>query len=284
MTTRRAEDRIRDAEIRVTWRSTMTLGFLTAMAPFLALTTGPWTSVELLVCRMVTIVWAAAIIGVLVARHRALTLRTVQIAYGLMPVPLFPTFWFLAVEQTHLGLSYEVFVRENLVVVLYALTTPPTAVMSLVVIAAFAVESILVFAFGPSWGMTVDGAQPWINLMYAGCAVAIALFRSDRLRSEARSIVEREQAAAMRKLGRAYLAVCDLANTPLQNLELAISMLLARHPDAADLAIMMERAISRLGNVNNVLATETSKIQWGTAEESFDPFAAIRLPASGGTR
>jgi hypothetical protein len=271
---RRVEDRLRDAETRVTWRSAVILSVLAALAATVSI--GNLPSTPLLVARLVSIGWSLASLAVLVLARRHLGLRGAKVMFGLTSIPLLPTLWFLAVEPPG-DLPYEVFTRASFVVIIYAFATPPSATISLLVIAALAIESVLLFEIVPS---RAHGFAPWTSLLFAAASAGIALYRAYRQRQEVLLIVELEQAAAMRRLGRAYLAMCDLANTPLQNLQIAVSMVEERYPDAGALTSSMQRSVARLHDLNEVLATESSKIRWGK-ETNFDPFAALRVHVGG---
>jgi hypothetical protein len=268
------------AEALVTWRSAAVLAVLLTILPVLAVFNFPYEGHLVTGARIGTVIWEGAILTVLLAQRHAPRLRTTRIAFVLTSVPLLPTFWFLAGERAAQGTPLELFVRENIVSLVYALATPPRAAASLIVIGAFTTESFLMLFRPHITGPEILFTRPWTNVVVSLAAVAIAIYRSNTRRAEVAMIVEFERAASVRHLARTYLAVRDLVNTPLQTLKVSLSVLGARCPGSANLIDRMERSLDRLNELNQVLVTETASLDLKPGAESFDPLHVIQTPAT----
>jgi hypothetical protein len=266
----------RTAEAFVTQRSAFTMSVLITVACVLAIVNSPVPEHPLLVARILSVAWALVNIGVLVALRKKPRLWVARTAFAVVPLPLFPTFWLVLGERTLHALPYETFVREEIMCIIYALDTPPSAAITLVVICAFTVDSLVLFlTVSPHPDLlAVQGWQPWTILIYGACAAALALFRAHRQRREVSLIVEAERAAALQRLGRAYLAMRDLINTPLQTLHVSLSLLTARSPAARPVTDAMRRSVERLTEVSLILAN-TSKDEWRSGMDAFDPVHAL---------
>jgi hypothetical protein len=75
------------------------------------------------------------------------------------------------------------------------------------------------------------------------------------------------------ELARMSLAVRDLANTPLQTLELTLELL--RRSDADPTIVeRLSRSLQRLRRLNELLASYEQDVVWTARQESFD---AVRV-------
>lgn len=282
------ESKDRDAEkveALVTWRSAITANALIAIVAALGPSSGilnlPGVGRPFVISRMVTIVLTVGLIGVLIP-ERADPRRSVVLALFVLPaIPVLVTNWFLAGEREAQGLPMELFVREAIASAVYALAAPPRVTVSLVPIAAFSMQSLLVYltARGSHPGQ-LPPWQPWTGLLYGTCMALLAVYRADRLQREVATTVELEQAAALQRLLRSYLAVRDLVNTPLQTLRVSAHLMRTRYPAANEAIGPMERAVERLGELNQLLADEAAAVEWPPGTEAFDPVTVLRASRS----
>jgi hypothetical protein len=269
----------REAETLVTWRSAVTQAVLTAVFPVFGYLDFPSTGRPVFLSRVVCIGWALALLAILVRQRKRPSLTFSRIAFGLAPIPLLPMFWLLAHERSLRILPLELFFRENLASVLCAVATPPAAAISLVVIAAITAQNFIVYYFGAiPLAADTTRLEPWTSLLIGVFAVGLALYRAHRQRAEVGLIVARERATALERMTRSFLAARDLANTPLQTLELSLSLLKGRYPQAQDLTTKMERSLMRLRELNLVLDIKASEVEWKTGDESFDAMSVLRKP------
>jgi hypothetical protein len=228
----------------------------------------------------VTIGVAVVVTGYLITQRQHPRLWLVRILFVLPAIPMLFMNWFLAHERSAQGLPTELFVREAAASAVYALAAPPKARVSILPIAAFSMESLVAYWTARRSGQWVPAWQPWTSLLYATCVVLLALYKSRRLQAEVATIVKLEQAAALQRLLRSYLAVRDLVNTPLQTLRVAAHLLSARYPGAEEVTGSIERAVERLNELNRVLADEASTAEWPPGTEAFDPLAVLRVNRS----
>jgi hypothetical protein len=189
--------------------------------------------------------------------------------------------WYLAGERAAHGLPTELFVREAIASAVYALAAPPRVVVSLVPIAAFTMESLLVYLrvrWSAEW--SVPSWQPWTSLAFGGCMALLALYRAHRQRGEVVTIVRLEQAGALQRILRSHLAVRDLVNTPLQTLRISTHLLATRCPEAGEVVGNIERAVERLNELNQLLSDGESTIESSPGTEGFDPVTILRSSRS----
>lgn len=276
---------VEKAEAFVTWRSAITVNALIAIVAALGPSSGvlnlPGIGRPFVVSRIVTIVLTIGLIGVLIPQRNGARLSVFLALFVLPAVPVLVMNWFLAGERAAQGLPVELFVREASASAVYALSAPPKAIVSLVPIAAFSLESLLVYwtARGSPSGQ-LPRWQPWTGLLYGTCMALIAVYRARRQQREVETIVKLEQAAALRGLIRSYLAVRDLLNTPLQTLRVSAHLLRVRYPAAKRVTGAMERAVGRLDELNQLLAEEASAVEWPSGTEAFDPVNVLRASRS----
>jgi hypothetical protein len=229
----------------------------------------------------VTILVSLAVTGYLIVDRRRPRLGLARVLFVLPAVPVVAMNWFLAGERAAQGLPMELFVREAVASAVYALAAPPRAIVSLLPIAAFTMESLLVYLrvrWSAEW--SVPSWQPWTSLAYGGCMALLALYRAHRQRGEVATIVKLEEAGALQRLLRSHLAVRDLVNTPLQTLGISAHLLRARCPEAGEVIGSIERAVERLNELNQVLSEGASAIEWSPGTEGFDPVTILRSSRS----
>jgi hypothetical protein len=273
------------AEALVTWRSAITVNALIAIVAALGPSSGflnlPGIGRPFIISRIVTIVLTIGSIGVLIPQRNDPRPSVLLALFSLPTLPVLVMNWFLAGERAAQGLPVELFVREASASAVYALAAPPRAIVSLVPIAAFSFESLLVYWThrGSDPGQ-LRPWQPWTSLLYGACMALLAVYRARRQQREVETIVKLEQAAALKRLMRSYLAVRDLVNTPLQTLRASAHLLGVQYPAAKQVTGPMERAVERLNELNHLLADEASGVDWPPGTEVFDPVTVLRASRS----
>jgi hypothetical protein len=260
------------------WYCAVLMSGLVAVASVLGLANAPNAEHPIAIVRVVSVLWSAGILGLLIARRSSGSLLLSKAAFALVPLPLFPTFWLLVGERTLHDLPFEAFFRQELVCIVYALETPPSAAISVGMIAAFTLDAlVLLWWLGPhSHLVAAQTWQPWTILLWGACAVAIALYRASGQRQAVAMVAAVEREAAMKRLVYAHLAVRDLVNTPLQTLKISLSLMADRFPEAHALQVAMSRSVERLDQLNQVLRTEAPEVEWKRGEESLDPIHVLQ--------
>jgi hypothetical protein len=267
----------REAEALITWRAAVILCVITAIGPVAGFLNFPAAGRALFISRVVAIGWSLALLALLLAQSERKILWLSRLAYGFAPLPNFPMYWLVASERNLRGLPFDLFLREYVMVMVYALTTPPSVPISLCGIAAFTLQNLLLYRFRP-YPLELQTAhlEPWTSLLWGASAMVVAFYRAHRQRREVMLIVQAERASALKRLLRAYLAIGDLLNTPLQTLRFAISLFATRHPEEQELTSKMERAVEGMHELNQVLATKASAGEWRPGDEAFDPLEVLR--------
>jgi hypothetical protein len=265
-----------DAEVWVTWRCALTQSIITAFIALISWLNFPATGRPLAIIRAVTIVWALGLLGIAVAERKDPRRSVALSVFGLVPVPLFPMFLLIAHERSIRELPLELLFRENVASVVYALATPPAATLSLVIIAAFTLQGLSLYWMG-GYPIAVEAFRlgPWITVVVGAFATGIALYRAHWQRREVTMIEEAERMVSLKRLAQTLHAVRDFANTPLQTIRIALSILASRHPEDHALTGTMERSMDRLSDLSKILEAEEAKVDWKPGEESFDPVQVI---------
>jgi hypothetical protein len=131
--------------------------------------------------------------------------------------------WMTDSHLVHVGM-WNPFDAQKLGALTVALLTPPRAWVGVLNIAAFAVAPI---AEINSWDASTRGslpfAAPYASLAYGVFACGLLALQLQRLRVERVDAQRRAQGAALERFARLLLAVRDLANTPLQIIELTLA-------------------------------------------------------------
>jgi hypothetical protein len=267
----------------VYWRRAVSMSVLVDAGSVLGLVNAPNAEHPIAVVRVFSIAWSTAILVALMVLRRKPSIRGSQAAFALAPIPLFPTWWLLVGERTLHNLPMEAFMRQEIVCMVYALATPPSPAISLALIAAFSIDALaLLWWLGPhSHLIAAQAWQPWTILLYGAFSAGLAVYQARGQRRLVALIAHAEHADAMKRLVRAYLAVRDMVNTPLQTLKISASLLASRCQDAGDLPGTIARSVDRIDQLNDVFRTEASGIEWTPGEESFDPIQVLNAHLPG---
>jgi hypothetical protein len=267
------------AEALVTWRCAFTAnalaGLFAAFAPSFGLVNFVSTSGSFVISRAAVLTSAIVLLGVLVPQRRHPRLWIARIAFALPALPVLVMYWFLDRDRATQGLPVELFAHPLAASVAFAALTPPRATISLLAIAAFSTENLLMFCANQRTA-PIPGWQPWSNLL-AACGLALlALYRAHRQRQEVAILAEAEQAKGLHRLLGAYRAVRDLVNTPLQTLWVSATLLATRYPEAREVTGSMVRSVERLNELNEVLTAEASTVEWPPGTEAFDSLTVLQ--------
>jgi hypothetical protein len=134
--------------------------------------------------------------------------------------------------------------------------------------------------FAPSVRAALPPTEPLATWIFAGFGVALLIGSTRRFALERRLVEQQHAAAANEKMARAFLAVRDLANTPLQTIESATAVARILHPEADVPLGQIERALDKMRKLSRLLSRHEPSIRWREGDESFD--ATLRLEDTGG--
>jgi hypothetical protein len=197
-------------------------------------------------------------------------------AFGLSPLLQLVQVSVFAVARESGGLSFEPLVRQKLMVLLIAIFTPRQVWVAVLLIAAFAVEACLEFWI-PGLGASENFGpwEPWITLSTAALAIWLAYSRAQLLSRERTLRLQLREATEALRLAKMALAVRDLANTPLQVIELQAALLEERDKYAPEIA-PIRRALNRLSKLSKILETYEPP-GWNHEDDSLVAFDAEAL-------
>ena len=117
--------------------------------------------------------------------------------------------------------------------------------------------------------------EPWAILIYALFAMALLGYRAQRIALARRMLRIRSESIATQRLARAFLALRDFTNTPLQTIELAAGILRKQHAELGPILDRIDRSVDRLYRLNNTFSVYESQIEWTEEDLTPDPTALV---------
>ena len=116
---------------------------------------------------------------------------------------------------------------------------------------------------------------PWIMLTYPLIATGILIYRVRALRMEREMMRASAQREGLERLAKVSLAHRDLANSPLQAIELLRARLYKEHPESKELLDHLQRSLGRLRAMGEMLSQTEHHVVWTSKEEAFDAAQVI---------
>jgi hypothetical protein len=121
--------------------------------------------------------------------------------------------------------------------------------------------------------------EPMGTVTFALVGVVLTLYRQRRLALERHVATVHAETVAAQQLARISLAVRDLANTPIQTLELCSAILQQRFPGAANILALQDRALARLTELGALLQRYEANLTWDHDATSLDAVAELERAA-----
>jgi hypothetical protein len=156
-----------------------------------------------------------------------------------------------------------------------ALLAPPRIWSGALSIALFVGSAVVQWMMMGPGAKARAPAEPWAILAFGTFAAGIYAYRIYTWSKEQRMADALAEARISDRLSRIVLALQDLANTPLQTLELT-SALLARDGAAPPLIERMQRALARLRDLNRIMAHYSPSRPVWQGPASLDSRAVIQ--------
>ena len=226
--------------------------------------------------RAVHVLLAAGLLVLLVARRGTASPRLSADVFVAVGLPYLIIFAVAEVAMAASGLVWMPLTGHRLLMVGIGLLAPTGLALGLGLIGAFALESVLLW-YGLDLNSHLDMPwEPWITLVWGGTACGLMVFRVRTQRIEQRLQKARAEAESLERVARLFLAMRDAANTPLQSLELGVSLLQQRSPENAALLVTLERALTRLRSLTTRMAIADPLLDWDSHEESIDAEEVLR--------
>ena len=213
---------------------------------------------------------ALALLGLLFARRNALTVGRLHTIFLVINAAVVAVLWITRPHYAAAERMWMPFEPYKLSVLAIALLAPPRLWVGIVTIAMFSLSGLLRFwMLDAATQARLSPAAPMALLAFGGFSVVLLV---NRLRSRALDqalAANRTKTLVLEGMARRFLAIRDLANSPLQTLEATV-VLLAKVPSAEIHAQRMARALERLRTWNALLQEDVSASTWHAEAESFD--------------
>jgi hypothetical protein len=228
------------------------------------------------ILRAVHALEALGLLALLVTRRRTASPRLSADVFIAVGLPYLIIFAVAEVAMAASGLVWMPLTGHRLLMLGIGLLAPTGLALGLGLIGAFALEAVLLW-----YGLDLNGHldmpwEPWITLVWGGTACGLMVFRVRTQRIEQRLQKARAEAESLERVARLFLAMRDAANTPLQSLEVGVSLLQQRSPENAALLVTMERSLTRLRSLSTRLAIADPLLDWAGHEESIDSEEVLR--------
>jgi hypothetical protein len=218
---------------------------------------------------------SGALLALLLWRWSRPTKRLGMLAFLTNNVVIIAALWIEATLLTAQGVQAMPFQAEKLGALAVALLAPPSLWVGLASIVGFTGVSLLRFEL---WGPSVQAAlptEPLATIAYGIFGLGLYGYRLHGRKVQREAADARAEAVALKRVSRMLLAVRDVANTPLQTLQLTNVLLERRCPEEHKLIERMSRGIARLEEMNRTISRCESEIVWQREDESFDAAAIL---------
>jgi len=222
---------------------------------------------------------ATGLLGFLFVRREHPSVRAGNAVFLVNAALIISTLWLTNIAYAHSGRIWVPFEANKLGMITVAMIAPELWV-GLVGIAAYAGAVYVQMA-------TIDAAsrthfalaEPWATTVIALFSTVFLFHHLRRTALERELARVKAEAAAMQRAARFVVAVRDLSNTPLQTIALATALAKDRHPDLEPILARVERSLTRLSELDQLLREEERRAHWTRDQESFDAADTLRTAA-----
>jgi len=229
------------------------------------------------VLRALHVLLCAGLLVLLLLRGRDASTRLSAGVFAAVSLPYLPIFAVAEVAMAASGLVWLPLTGHRLLMLGMGLLAPTGLRLGSLLVGSFALESVILwYALGLNSRLEMPW-EPWVTLVWAGAGVGMLGFRVRTHRIERRLLLASAEAESLERVARLLLVLRDGANTPLQSLELALTLLRQRSPgDNAVLLNTMERALTQLRTLTQRMAIADPLLQWDGHDESFNVEEELR--------
>ena len=214
---------------------------------------------------VITVLW--------LARARVST-RACELALVIATLPFLVGIWLPQLSDLRAGRLSEPLLAHHFLLLGIAVGSP-TLRTSLALIALFAIHGLVLghvlATAGPT--PTLDH-EPGFTLLFTVIAGLLTFTRARRRDMEHRLVAAEQRARVLSQVSAMLLALRDRANTPLQTLEVAITMLEADTAGDDRRLVLMRRALARLVAIQHAL--DAGELRSSEIEIPVDLEASVR--------
>ncbi|HLK90845.1 MAG TPA: hypothetical protein VKZ18_13185 [Polyangia bacterium] len=196
-------------------------------------------------------------------RHPPYSRRQADALFLLLLVPTVVMAWMVDAARAAHGLRWVPYEPAKLSVLTLAVIAPPGWATGAGAIAMFVGSSLIHHALlGDAVRARMSAGEPFAIIAYGVFALVLLGFkqRSYALRLELSRA--RAEKVAIERVARVAMALRDLANTPVQTLELIRQQLLAEGLQRRAQTDRMGRALERLRRLNDLLGPYQAAVIW----------------------
>lgn len=228
--------------------------------------------------RTLHVLESVGLLVLLLARRSTSSPRLSGGVFTAVALPHLVIFAVAEVAMAASGRVWQPLSGHRLLMLGIGLLAPMGPELGLGLIGAFALEAVLLW-----YGLRLNTRlqmpwEPWVTLVWGGTACGLLTFRLRTQRIEQRLQMARAETESLERLARLLLAMRDAANTPLQSLEVATSLLRQRSAGGENAALLatMERALTRLRTLTQRMSVADPLVHWDSHEESIDADEVLR--------
>jgi hypothetical protein len=227
--------------------------------------------------QFVALIAASASLVVLWMTRASPSARVAQATMLVVLAPACAYFWFNDSLRAAQGACWDPFEGNKVAALACALLAPPSIAVGLVIIGGFAASALIHFAMmSEAARASMAAGEPFTTLAYTGIAVAIFVYRLRSVALEDEVSRAHAEAALMHEVALISLAVRDLANTPVQTLEVLRGLLLKPGADLSVIEQRMTRALDRLNELQSLLSRYETAALRTHAVGSLDSLKLLR--------
>ncbi|WP_224371966.1 hypothetical protein [Hyalangium versicolor] len=226
--------------------------------------------------RALHVLEALGLLVLLFARRGTASPRLSSGIFSAVAVPYLIIFAVAEVAMASSGLVWQPLTGHRLLMLGIGLLAPMGMGPGLGFVGAFALEGVVLW-----YGLGLQNRlempwEPWITLVWGGTACGLLAFRVRTQRIEQRLLKARSEAESLERVARLFLAMRDAANTPLQSLEVGVSLLQQRSPENAQLLLTLERALGQLRSLTARMDIADPLVNWDSADTTIDSEEVLR--------
>jgi len=227
--------------------------------------------------RALHVLTTAGLLALLLVRGREMSTQVSAGVFAAVALPYLVIFAVAEVAMAASGRVWQPLTGHRLLMLGMGLLAPTGLRLGSALVGSFALEAVLLwYGLGLHTRLSMPW-EPWVTLVWAGAAVGMVAFRVRTQRIERRLLLASAEAESLERVARLLLVLRDGANTPLQSLELAVTLLRQRSSDNAVLLDSMERALTQLRTLTQRMAVADPLLQWDARDEAFDVEEELRV-------
>jgi hypothetical protein len=202
---------------------------------------------------LVSMATGIALLGALYARRKQPSLLLGSLAFTVSNAVVLAALWGTDTRLAH-SAHWDPFDAQKLGALTVAMLAPPSAWVGVLNIAGFTLAPMVeVFSWPHAVRAALPPEVPFASIAYGVFAIGVLALQLRRLAREYREAQHQAQAATTQRFATMVLALRDLANSPLQTIELTLARLRAGgdpHPEAT---ARLHRACGKLIQIARVL-------------------------------